>query len=147
MRSAVITGSAIGRKGIRESPYQPGTAERARVSSFRCILTANLAVVWRNVLPSAKPQPFCTWGEELLRAQFRRGACVEIGAPIFVPSCAHLASYLRTPASHPCVRISACGKGGAGCCGRQRSTAADSGTNFVRRSYRTDPFASSVYFH
>ena len=44
---------------------------------------------------------FQTWGEELLRAQFRRGACVEIGAPIFVPSGAHLASYPRSPASDP----------------------------------------------
>ena len=33
MRSAVITGQVIDRKGIRESPHQPGTAECACSSS------------------------------------------------------------------------------------------------------------------
>ena len=32
MLSAVITGSVIDRKDIRESPHQPGTAGRVRVS-------------------------------------------------------------------------------------------------------------------
>ena len=77
-----------------------------------------------NIL-GENPTPIRHMGDFLLRAPLRRAVCVKIGGQIFTPSCRRLIKYPRRPASHLCVRFSGLGRGCAGCCGWQSSSAVD----------------------